>query len=64
MKAQELRDKTPAELQEELLALLREQLNLRMQKGGGEAPKPHHFKRVRRSIARIRTVLQEKGERA
>jgi len=61
MNAQELRSKTTDELKTELLALLREQFNLRVQKGMGQPPKPHLFKRVRLDIARIKTILKEKG---
>lgn len=59
MKASELRSKSTAELQKELLELRREQFNLRMQQGVGEAPKPHTFKRVRHDIARLKTILTE-----
>ena len=62
MNAQELRKKTKEELGEELTALLRQQFNLRMQKGMGEASKSHLFNEVRRSIARVRTVLNERRE--
>jgi large subunit ribosomal protein L29 len=61
MKASELRDKSVEELNNELVALLREQFNLRMQKGTGQMAKPHLMKEVRRNIARIQTVLTEKG---
>ncbi|MDF1654645.1 MAG: 50S ribosomal protein L29 [Coxiellaceae bacterium] len=60
MKAQELKQKTAAELQTELLALLQEQFNLRMQRGMGQTPKPHLFKNVRRQIARVKTILNQK----
>lgn len=60
MKATELRDKSKEELKTELLASLKEQFNLRMQKGSGQSPKPHLFKKVRKDIARLKTVLQEK----
>ena len=61
MKTIDLRNKSVDELTAELLALLKEQFNLKMQKGMGPAPKPHLFKKVRLSIARIKTVLKEKG---
>jgi large subunit ribosomal protein L29 len=64
MKASELRNKSIEELTKELLALLREQFNLRMQRGTGQPPKPHLFKKVRLAIARIKTVLSEKGSRS
>ncbi|MFA7387486.1 MAG: 50S ribosomal protein L29 [Thiohalobacteraceae bacterium] len=60
MNASEMRNKSAAELREELNGLLREQFNLRMQKATGQLARPHHFQRVRREIARIKTVLNEK----
>ena len=60
MKAEELRGKALSELNEELEGLLKEQFNLRMQKGTGQLTKTHELRRVRRDIARIRTVLNEK----
>ena len=59
MNAQELRSKSQDELHQELNAIYRQQFNLRMQKGMGEASKTHLFKSLRRSIARIKTVLKE-----
>ena len=53
-----LRQKSVAELQEELLILRKEQFNLRMQKTTG-SPKISEFQRVRRDIARIKTVMNE-----
>ena len=61
MKASELRQKSTEELQKELNSLLREQFNLRMQRGSGQQPRPHLFNRVRKDIARINTVLNEKA---
>jgi large subunit ribosomal protein L29 len=60
MKAQEMNKKTVKELKDELINLLQEQFNLRMQRGAGDAPKPHLFSRVRRDIARIKTILTQK----
>jgi large subunit ribosomal protein L29 len=60
MNASELRQKSVDELQAELLALLREQFNLRMQRGSGQLPRPHLFRQVRRNIARVKTVISEK----
>ena len=60
MKTTELRDKTTDQLNSELEALLREQFNLRMQKGVGQTPSPHLFGNVRRQIARVKTILSEK----
>ena len=61
MKASELREKDTAGLEGELQSLLREQFNLRMQQGSGQAVKPHDFTRVRREIARVKTVMNEKA---
>jgi large subunit ribosomal protein L29 len=61
MKATELRNKSAEELMKELLALLKERFNLRMQKGAGQPPKSHLFKKVKLQIARIKTILKEKG---
>ena len=66
MKPSELREKTKEELQEELIATRKELVSLRLQKDsggtGGEAPKPHSFKQVRRKIALIKTILNEKNK--
>jgi LSU ribosomal protein L29P len=61
MKAQELRDKTVEQLNEELMGLLREQFNLRMQAATGQLQQTHTLKAVRRDIARVKTVLTEKA---
>ena len=60
MNAQDLRKKKEGELREELSELLKEQFNLRMQRGIGQLTTPHDLRRVRRDIARVRTVLNEK----
>ena len=60
MNAQDMRQKNETELREELSGLLREQFNLRMQRGIGQLATPHDLRRVRRDIARLRTVLNEK----
>lgn len=59
MKATYLRQKSADELDEELVALRREQFNLRMQQGTGQLAATHQFGRIRRDIARIKTVLNE-----
>ena len=59
MKASELRQKSVGDLTKELHGLLREQFNLRMQKGTGQLSKPDQVKKVRRDIARIKTVINE-----
>ena len=59
MKAKELRQKDAGELREELLKLRREQFNLRMAQASGQAARPDQFGKVRRNIARVKTVLGE-----
>jgi large subunit ribosomal protein L29 len=59
MKASELRVKSIAELNEQLLGLRQEQFNLRMQRGQGQQTQPHQIKRVRRDVARVKTVIAE-----
>ena len=60
MKANELKEKSVEELDAELLNLLREQFNLRMQLNTGQLAQAHLVKQVRRDIARVKTVLNEK----
>jgi large subunit ribosomal protein L29 len=59
MKARELRTKSTEMLHEQLEGLLREQFNLRMQRGAGQLTRPSLMRAVRREIARIKTVLTE-----
>ncbi|MDT8403796.1 50S ribosomal protein L29 [Sulfuriflexus sp.] len=61
MKASELKNKSVEDLNKDLLELAREQFNLRMQKGTGQLAKPHLLKDVRRNIARVKTVLNQKA---
>jgi large subunit ribosomal protein L29 len=61
MKAKELRAKSPGELQEELLKLRREQFNLRMAQATGQAAKADQVGKVRRNVARVKTVLGEQA---
>ena len=61
MDAKELRSKTETQLKEELHGLLREQFNLRMQKATGQLSKPARMKTVRRDVARVKTILNEKS---
>ena len=59
MKASDLRQQSAAELEKQLHELLREQFNLRMQRGVGQLTRPSEMKAGRRNIARIKTVLTE-----
>ena len=56
----DFRAKTDAELGEELVKLRREQFNLRMQSATGQAAKPDQFAKVRKAIARLKTVQRER----
>ena len=62
MSAQDLRDKSGDELQEELLRLRKEQFSLRMQFASGQLAQVHLMKEVRRDIARVKTVMKEKRD--
>jgi large subunit ribosomal protein L29 len=61
MVANELRGKTDAELAEELIGLRREQFNLRMQQATGQLVRSDQYCKVRRDIARVKTVLNERS---
>ena len=56
-----MKTKTDVELREELNRLLQEQFNLRMQKGMGQMTNIHELRRVRRDIARVKTVMTQKS---
>jgi len=59
MDVQDLRKKSVEELNDELVELRREQFNLRMQAATGELPRHTEHGRVRKDIARVKTVLNE-----
>jgi large subunit ribosomal protein L29 len=59
MSFKDIAKKTPAELQEELLKLRREQFNLRMASAAGQPAKPDQFGKVKKSIARVKTALSQ-----
>ncbi len=60
MKARDLRAKSDEELVKELEELSREGFNLRMQQGTGQLARPSQFKAVRRDIARVKTIINER----
>jgi large subunit ribosomal protein L29 len=60
MNAAELKGKSAEELQQELNSLLRAQFGLRMQKATQQLTNTSQLSKVRRDIARVRTVLHEK----
>jgi len=64
MKANELRSKSAAELQDELVALLKEQFSLRMQIATQQLNNTAQLGRVRRDIARVRTIVRENQKKA
>lgn len=59
MYAKELRGKSKQELETQLIELRREQFNMRMQRAMGQFSQTHQVKRVRKDIARIKSVLGE-----
>ena len=61
MKASELRGKSPDELLQELAQLLRAQFGLRMQKATQQLNNTSQLRKVRRDIARVRTLMAEKS---
>tara|TARA_B100000530_G_C15899779_1_gene464875 strand:- start:53 stop:262 length:210 start_codon:yes stop_codon:yes gene_type:complete len=60
MKLEELREKTATELADERRDLKIEMMNLRVQKASGQLENPARIKIVRKTIARIETLLSEK----
>ena len=61
MKANELREKSAQQLNEQLLGLLRDQFNLRMQKATGQLGQSYLLSQVKRDIARVKTVLNQQA---
>ena len=64
MKAQELKDKTPEQLREQLVALKKEAFNLRFQQATGQLENTARMRAVRRDVARIMTVLNQQAAAA
>ena len=60
MNVNEMKSKSVVELRNELKGLLQEQFNLRMQKGMGQLTNVNELRRVRKDIARVKTVMTEK----
>ena len=61
MKATELNQKSVEELNVELVNLLREQFNPRMQHSTGQLEKTDQIRTVRRNIARVKTIVTQKA---
>ena len=64
MNAKELRDKTPDQLREELVRLKKASFNLRFQQATGQLENTARMRAVRRDVARIQTVLNQKAAEA
>ena len=60
MKAKQIREMADADLGDELMKLRREQFNLRMQAVTGQGAKPDQHGKVRKDIARIKTIMRER----
>jgi large subunit ribosomal protein L29 len=60
MKAKDIREMTAEQIGKELLDLRREQFNLRMQSATGQGVRTHEFGRIRKDIARLKTVLHQR----
>ena len=59
MKTEEMRRLTPDQMTDQLLSLKKEQFNLRFQAATGQLEKPHRVDEVRKSIARLKTLLRQ-----
>ena len=64
MKAAELKDKTPEALREQLLTLKKEAFNLRFQQATGQIASTARMRDVKRDVARVKTVLNQKAAAA
>ena len=61
MKAQELKEKSPEQLREQLLSLKKEAFNLRFQQATGQLESTARMRAVRRDVARVKTILNQKA---
>lgn len=64
MDAQELKSKTPDQLQEQLVSLKKEAFNLRFQQATGQLENTARMRAVRRDVARVKTILNQKAAEA
>lgn len=64
VKAEELRGKTPDQLRDNLVALKKEAFNLRFQQATGQLENTARFNAIRKDVARIKTVLNQKAAEA
>ena len=64
MNANELREKSPDQLQDELVSLKKEAFNLRFQQATGQIENTSRMRQVRRGVARVNTILNQKAAAA
>ena len=64
MNANELRDKSPDQLRDELVSLKKEAFNLRFQQATGQIENTSRMRQVRRDVARVNTILNQKAAAA
>lgn len=64
MKAQDLTSKTPDQLKDQLIALKKEAFNLRFQQATGQLESTARMRAVRRDVARVKTILNQKAAQA
>ncbi|SLN19240.1 50S ribosomal protein L29 [Aquimixticola soesokkakensis] len=64
MNAQELRDKTPDQLREDLANMKKEAFNLRFQQATGQLENTAQMRKARRNAARVKTILNQKAQAA
>lgn len=64
MIAKDLKSKTPDQLRDSLVALKKEAFNLRFQQATGQLENTARFNAIRKDVARIKTVLNQKAAEA
>jgi large subunit ribosomal protein L29 len=64
MEVKDLRQKTVAQLKDQLIELRQEQFNLRMQRSQGQLTQNHQFRNARRNVARVKMVMSEVAKKA
>lgn len=64
MDAKELKSKTPDQLKDQLVALKKEAFNLRFQQATGQLENTARMRAVRRDVARVKTILNQKAAEA
>jgi large subunit ribosomal protein L29 len=64
MEIKDLRQKSAAQLKDQLIDLRQEQFNLRMQRSQGQLTQSHQFRKIRRDVARIKMVMGDLAKKA